>query len=289
MRLHVQHETTYRYEHKVEHTVQQLRLTPRREARQRTVAWQVQTPGRRSEQVDAFGNIGHLLTVDEPHSELRVTVSGIVETLPGTADGRMADEGGISPLVYLMPTRLTTPDDAVRALAAQALPAGNGTHGTAALWDLGELVRAAVKYTPGATAVDEAAAVVLARGAGVCQDHAHVFVAACRAAGLPARYVSGYLFEDALGGDVASHAWADVWLPATPGEAEGAWHGIDITHGMPAGERHARLAVGRDYLDAAPVRGVRRGGGNESLRVRVVVSNAPRVPEPTRAMPGLQQ
>ena len=69
MRLHVQHETIYRYEHKVEHTVQQLRLTPRREARQRTVAWQVQTPGRRSEQVDAFGNIGHLLTVDEPHSE----------------------------------------------------------------------------------------------------------------------------------------------------------------------------------------------------------------------------
>jgi transglutaminase-like putative cysteine protease len=90
-----------------------------------------------------------------------------------------------------------------------------------------------------------------------------VFVACCRAAGIPARYVSGYVYTGTTG-EVASHAWADAWL----GEREG-WLSLDVSHGEATGAAHCRLAVGRDYLDAAPVRGVRRGGGREELSVAV--------------------
>jgi transglutaminase-like putative cysteine protease len=85
--------------------------------------------------------------------------------------------------------------------------------------------------------------------------------------GIPARYVSGYLCSTSAG-ETASHAWVEVWLT----EAQG-WHGIDVTHLEPAGARHCRLAVGRDYLDAAPIRGVRRGGGPEVMDVRVTAAS----------------
>jgi transglutaminase-like putative cysteine protease len=98
----------------------------------------------------------------------------------------------------------------------------------------------------------------------VCQDHAHLFIACCRARGVPARYVSGYV-DPGHDEEAASHAWADVWV-----EGDG-WVSVDITHRVLARERHCRLAVGRDYLSAAPVRGVRTGGGDESLHVEVSV------------------
>jgi transglutaminase-like putative cysteine protease len=302
MRLHIHHQTLYRYERKVDNTVQQLRLTPRRETRQRSLEWKLSTPGRRTEQVDAFGNVSHLLTVDEPHTELRLTVDGIVETEPSGSDGRIADDGGLSPLVYLTATPLTTADAAVAALAERALlaeafadhalahpaalagnvlPVGMGTVMAPTLrlqrlQDLSALVRETIRYTPGATTVDLPAAASLARGEGVCQDHAHLFLACCRASGLAARYVSGYFFTGDAG-DLASHAWVDVWMPpdAIDPNPTGYWLGLDVTHGMPAGTHHVRLAVGRDYLDAAPVRGVRRGGGSEVLSVRVLVGDRP--------------
>jgi transglutaminase-like putative cysteine protease len=100
----------------------------------------------------------------------------------------------------------------------------------------------------------------------VCQDHAHIFIACCRASGVPARYVSGYVYTG-KDGEVASHAWVDAWLGA-----ESGWMPIDITHQSLVGGRHCRLAVGRDYLDACPVRGVRRGGGPEEMQVAVIVA-----------------
>ena len=90
-----------------------------------------------------------------------------------------------------------------------------------------------------------------------------MFVACCRAAGIPARYVSGYFYTGETG-EVASHAWVDAWIGGDEG-----WLSLDVTHGEAAGAAHCRLAVGRDYLDAAPVRGVRRGGGREQLSVAV--------------------
>ena len=105
-------------------------------------------------------------------------------------------------------------------------------------------------------------------GEGVCQDHAHALIACCRAAGIPASHVSGY-FHTGDVGEVASHAWADAWLGPEDG-----WLSVDLTHRSLAGPGHCRLAVGRDYLDAAPVRGVRRGGGAEQMRVAVVVATS---------------
>ena len=146
------------------------------------------------------------------------------------------------------------------------MPAGSGRDARR-LESLAAVVCTAVKYRPGTTTVTETAASALQRGEGVCQDQAHVFLAACRSSGVPARYVSGYLLSGDEG-DIASHAWVDVWL-----EHPGAWLGIDVTHQSVAGAQHCRLAVGRDYLDAAPVRGVRRGGGRETLEVRVLVAS----------------
>jgi transglutaminase-like putative cysteine protease len=112
-------------------------------------------------------------------------------------------------------------------------------------------------YTQDVTDVSFNAAQSFAAGAGVCQDHAHVFTACCRALGLPARYVSGYVLTPERE-DVASHAWGEVWLA-------NRWHSFDVSNARNAGGTHLKLAVGLDYNDACPVRGIRRGGGEEVL------------------------
>lgn len=259
MQLSISHRTTYRYERPVKYTAQTLRLTPRSDGGQRILAWSIHAPGRRSEQIDAHGNVTHLLTLDAPHRQIVIAVTGTVE-LP-EPNSILPHEGPLSALAYLAPTPLTAPDERIGALAAQHL-AGTGEL-RERLFALAAGVRDAVRYRPGVTRVDDPAALTLARGEGVCQDQAHVMIACCRSFGVPARYVSGYLCSDE-GGDSASHAWVDVWLGGA-----NAWQSVDVTHVTPPGPRHCRLAIGRDYLDAAPVRGVRRGGGEESMDVRV--------------------
>jgi transglutaminase-like putative cysteine protease len=266
--LRILHRTTYRYDEPVKYSAQALRLTPRRESRQRVLGWSMQAPGRRVEQVDAHGNVTHLLTVEDPHQEIEIVVSGEVEI---AGEGELPHEGPLSPLAYLFATPLTASNPAIASLAQEHLG------GTARLRDrlyaLAGGVSERVRYQKGATSVEDTAATVLARGEGVCQDQAHVFIACCRALGIPARYVSGYLYSgegNNGAGSAASHAWVDAWIPET-----GSWIGIDVTHRAPTGAQHCRLAVGRDYLDAAPVRGVRRGGGREMMAVDVVVSKAP--------------
>jgi transglutaminase-like putative cysteine protease len=259
MQLHIVHRTSYRYEEPVKYTAQMLRLTPRREGSQRILSWSLSAPGRRTEQVDAHGNIAHLLTLEEPHREIDIEVRGVVE-MAGEEEFVRFD-GTLSPLAYLAPTALTLASPPMRALAQSTL-GGEGALRTR-LYALARGVYDQVRYTPGTTSVEDPAATVFARGQGVCQDQAHVFVACCRAAGIPARYVSGYLCS-VDGAESASHAWVDAWLE----DAQG-WLGIDVTHLEPMGPKHCRLAVGRDYLDAAPVRGVRRGGGREVMDVSV--------------------
>lgn len=263
MQLHIRHETVYRYEHPVKYSVQSLHLTPRRDASQRALSWQISAPGRRLEQVDAHGNIAHLLTIEEPHREIRIIVNGVVETLD--VDARQ-DDGPLSHLAYLAPTPLTAPSERLREFAIKEL--GNAQTARDKASALVEGVHRQVRYRPGTTEVQDNAAEVFDAGEGVCQDQAHIFIAACRSVGIPARYVSGYLYTgDAA--DIASHAWVDVWL----GEQEG-WRSLDITHQRPALRTYCRLAVGRDYLDAAPVRGVRHGGGGESMQATVFVAES---------------
>lgn len=267
MPLHIRHETLYRYAEPVRQSVQTLKLTPRREDRQRLLHWELHTPGRRTQQVDAFGNITHLLTLDEPHDEIRIVVTGSVDV---DASPRLRERDVLSPLVFRSTTPLTNADATIVALAgrhARDVAAARAADAPVeALLDLAQDVREAVRYRSGATTVADTAVTAIARGEGVCQDQAHVYLACCRALEVPARYVSGYL-DAGDPSEIASHAWVDVWM----GDGAG-WLGLDVTHRRAVDERYCRLAVGRDYLDAAPVRGVRRGGGHETLEVRVSVN-----------------
>lgn len=263
MQLHIRHETLHRYGEPVKRSVQNLRLTPRRDPVQRALNWNINAPGRQHEQIDAYGNVVHLLTLDEPHREIRIIVNGVVETQDHEG-APLPDEGRLSPLAYLAETSLTRADEAINLFAAQRL-ARTGDR-QSSLLTLADAVCDSMKYETGATDVHESAARAFARGKGVCQDHAHVFIACCRTAGIPARYVSGYVYTG-KNGEVASHAWVDAWL----GREQG-WMPIDVTHRSLVGGKHCRLAVGRDYLDACPVRGVRRGGGPEEMQVAVTVA-----------------
>ncbi len=263
MQLHIRHETVYRYGESVRYTIQALHLTPRSEARQRIVSWSIHAPGRRTAHTDAHGNVVHYLTVEVPHRELRVVVTGSVET-DDTEGQPNAGPAVLSPLAYRSPTSLTTSDPQLEEFARAHLGSGGDQRGQ--LVELAEAICGVVAYKPGATAVSDTAISAFARREGVCQDQAHVFIACCRARGIPARYVSGYL-HTGDGGAAASHAWAEAWL-----EAQQCWFGVDVTHHKPAGAYHCRLAVGRDYLDAAPVRGIRRGGGQEEMHVSVLVA-----------------
>jgi len=260
--MHIRHETRYRYERPVKYSVQSLHLTPRRDLSQRALAWNIVAPGRRLEQIDAYGNISHLLTIEEPHREIRIIVHGVVET--ADADARL-DDGPLSPLAYLAPTQLTLPNEDLKAFAQNAVSQVEPQLRAQAL---AEAVYGAVRYRSGTSDVQDSAAVAFKSGEGVCQDQAHVFIASARAVGMPARYVSGYLYTGDAN-DAASHAWVDVWLGAEIG-----WQSMDVTHQRPAVRTYCRLAVGRDYLDAAPVRGMRQGGGGEKMEANVLVAES---------------
>ena len=269
MHLAIRHETVYRFSQPASYTIQLIRLTPRSDGRQRIRSWSIETPGRRHRHVDAFDNICHTLVVETPHDELRVASHGVVE-VDDLVDGRLetpdhVEQAAVPREVFLVPTDLTTADDSIRALAASALP--HGVTGPGDLLQLARVIDDRVVYTSGATAVTTAAARALALGRGVCQDHAHIMLAVCRLLHVPARYVSGYIHP----GDTehtASHAWVDVWLPET------GWLSVDVTHAQWASGMHCRIAVGRDYDSASPVRGVRTGGGEEHMRVAVDVDDA---------------
>ncbi len=263
MQMHIRHETRYRYERPVKYSVQSLHLTPRRDLSQRALAWNIIAPGRRLEQIDAYGNISHLLTVEEPHREIRIIVHGIVETAETEA---RQDDGPLSPLAYLASTKLTQPNEDLKAFAQEALKKVDDPKARAQA--LAEAVFGAVKYKSGASDVQDSAAIAFKSGEGVCQDHAHVYIASARAVGIPARYVSGYIYTGDTK-DAASHAWVDVWLGSELG-----WQSVDVTHKCLAVRTYCRLAVGRDYLDAAPVRGVRQGGGGEKMEANVLVAES---------------
>ncbi|MDX5372749.1 MAG: transglutaminase family protein [Pseudomonadaceae bacterium] len=257
MRLSIRHDTTYNYDDQVRASIQYLRLTPQESARQHVLSWQLDLPRPVRAQRDPYGNILHVLTLDEPHEALVIGARGQVEIdalCESEPDSR-------SPLPYLRFTRLTQADDALRDFAANG---SGGRRDRSGLIDLMHGLHEQMPYSPGATRVDSTAAEAFAGRAGVCQDHTHAFLACARSLGVPARYVSGYLYtEDS--GHLASHAWAEAWL------GDG-WYSFDVTNQLARPERHLKLAVGLDYLDACPVRGMRRGGGGERMQVRVNVA-----------------
>ena len=251
MRLDVVHTTQYVYDSPVRASTQYLRVTPRDSARQSVVSWQLDAPGTPTRTTDGYGNALHVLTLDKPVSEIRIRVSGTVETRIAYDEG--PDPVPLSPLVFTRSTSLTRAEGELGAFAERF------RRGAASRTGMDELAAAILKkmpFTPGGTHAENSAAEAFALGSGVCQDHTHVFVACCRRLGVPARYVSGYLFSE--GAQVASHAWAEAWVVDR-------WRSFDVANGRSAGEHHIKLAIGADYLDACPIRGTRIGGGGESM------------------------
>jgi transglutaminase-like putative cysteine protease len=268
MLLTIKHETVYRYSSPVDYTIQHLRLTPRSETQQQSLNWSIEAPGRYHKCVDAYGNIGHILVLDKPHDEIHITVTGQVQIAKEKAH-LPSDAGEVPLLAYLQATRLTAANDDILELARTVyrLKLGKSKVGSIdAMFALVNQIQRSLCYLPGTSQVHTTAAEVLASQAGVCQDYAHVFIACCRALDLPARYVSGYIHPGNTD-HAASHAWADVWLD------ELGWVSFDVTNANFAASGHCRLAVGRDYLDACPVRGIRHGGGLEAMEVVVRVAH----------------
>lgn len=260
MRYHIRHLTRYTYTEPLHRVIQMLRLTPRQEPHQQVLRWSLVTPGAKYASTDAYGNVVHLLTVVRPDDAIEILVDGEVALEP-RALGQVADEGKLPPLAYAAPTALTRCTEPVQAFCHDALPEGLAT--PEAALRLAAAICQAVHYEPGVTDVTTPAERVLELGHGVCQDHAHLFLACARGLGVPARYVSGYLTTES--GQIASHAWVDVALPGL------GWCSLDVTHQSFTDQGHCRLAVARDYDSAAPVRGVRRGGGIETLHVEVQI------------------
>ncbi len=266
MILSIRHETTYRYTEPVGYSIQHLRLTPRAEPHQHVLHWNIDVAAAKQPLVDAYGNASHIVTYTQPHTEIRIIVAGKVD-ISAPENGRIIDDGALSPLVFTVPTHLTQPDEAILALSARTLTASpRGSD----LISLAETINNSITYETGATAVTSTAAEALQLGRGVCQDHAHLFIACCHAAGVPARYVSGYI-DTGMTNRAESHAWVDVWLEEN---GEAGWISIDVTHAAYQDDHLCRLAVGRDYESAAPVRGVRLSGGEESMTVDVRVASS---------------
>ncbi|MCG8563020.1 MAG: transglutaminase family protein [Hyphomicrobiales bacterium] len=265
MRIAIRHSTRYRYDEPVRYSAQSLRLTPRAAASQEIVRWSVEAPGidKAAAFVDGFGNQVHLITVTEPHQEITIAVDGEVET--SDTAGVVQGVKEVAPrALFLRQTDLTRADDSIADLAADL----GGEDTVQRLHDLMGRIRDRVEYRVGETHSETTAAEALARGAGVCQDHAHLFIAAARHLGVPARYVSGYLWATEGEPGEAQHAWAEAHIDDL------GWVGFDISNGICPDPHYVRVACGLDYISAAPVRGTRRGGGSEALDVTVEVGEA---------------
>jgi transglutaminase-like putative cysteine protease len=262
MLLNIVHQTTYRYDQSLPYALQRVRLMPRTDALQTVDRWDLSYDGAREEVrfVDHFGNQCRLLSTEPGAMQIIVTARGQVTTRDQT--GVAGQHTGFAPLwLFERETPLTMPSGAIEALSK---PLG-GPETLALLHDLMDAIQTKVAYVPGSTTSETTAGEALAAGQGVCQDHAHIFIAAVRAQGLPARYISGYLMMDDTTRQVATHAWAEAHVPGL------GWVGFDVSNGICPDERYVRVAFGRDYRDAMPVAGIRHGQAHEQLEVHVTV------------------
>lgn len=269
MRLRVHHKTTYRYAVPARFVVQSHRLMPAGFQGQQVVAWQVTADDGifGSYFSEANGDRIRTLSVTGPVSEVSVTAEGIVATtdMVGILKGYRET---VSPLAYLRPTATTRPDPGLRGLAASALPGHSANGGLDHAHRLAGAVSDAIAYIPGATAMHTTAAEALAQKMGVCQDHAHALIAVALCHGIPARYVCGYLFaRDDGSAETSSHAWAELFVHDL------GWVGFDPANRCCPDDRYIRLGSGADAYDAAPIRGLSRGGETESLDVTVAVES----------------
>lgn len=264
MRLKILHTTTYHFDQPVPYGLQQLRLIPKSRAGQTVVDWDMQIEGGRAqtEFTDHHQNRVSLISFDANATSIVVHCEGTVET--ADMAGVIGKHGGFAPLWFFQSsTELTRAGANVRRLA-RGLRDDHGED-LPRLHALSARVLEEVPYEVGVTHATTSAEEAIEHGCGVCQDHAHIFLAAARSMGYPARYVSGYLMMDDRVHQDASHAWAEVHVEAL------GWVGFDISNGISPDRRYVRVATGLDYRDAAPISGVRFGAGGEAMSIDIQV------------------
>lgn len=266
MLVSISHTTRYVYEEKSRYTVQSYRLTPPSFGGQRVLSWSISAPGIETSTrfFDAFHNIGHLICITGDHSTIEVRAEGLVETEDRAGIVRGLTEV-VPTRVFLRETDKTAPDDRLRAMGEKIRDASTIIDG---LHTLMHTVRDEVDYEVGVTGAHTSAIEAFTAKRGVCQDHAHIFIAAARSAGVPARYVNGYFLCDSDAPSEAHHAWAEAFVEGL------GWVGFDPANRMCPTDRYVRLACGLDAVSAAPIRGNRRGGAKEALDVLVEVQQA---------------
>ncbi len=269
--LAIRHTTHYAFAEPVAHALQRLRLTPKATQGQRIVEWRMTFDNAHAELEYDDQHFNHvtLIGVNPGVREVTVTCEGVVETEDNA--GVIGRHSGHLPLwSFLRQTPLTRPGARLRALLREVQGGGAGDAPLDFLHGLSGLIRDRIAYETGRTHAATTAEEAVQHGYGVCQDHAHIFIGAARASGIPARYVSGYLMMDDRIHQEATHAWAEAHVEGL------GWVGFDVSNGICPDPRYVRVATGSDYRDAAPVTGISFGGMDEVLRVGVAV--APHVP-----------
>jgi transglutaminase-like putative cysteine protease len=299
MLLHILHETRYSYAPAVENAHHVLHLQPASNAHQTLVSHDLRvhpTPSELRDMMDVYGNAQTFFSLQSAHEQLRVVAESVVQTKsPAAVDAaprstpwervcehfRYHVNAAWDPAAeFVFPSpyvpRHAMFADFARPSFAPGRPLPEAAH------DLMQRIHRTMTYESESTEVSTPALQALQQGKGVCQDFAHIMVACCRAMGVPARYVSGYLLtqpppgKPRLIGADASHAWASVYcLHDNDGRPDasrpGAWIDFDPTNDRQPGEDYVHLALGRDFLDVSPMRGVIRGGARHKLRVAVTV------------------
>jgi len=263
LKLTITHSTSYSYEVPVSYALQQARLTPVNTPQQKVLNWSVKIHGGSSEltYLDQYKNHTMLVQAYAEQTEIRFEATGEVET--ADTQGVLGKEYGPAPLWhYKQNTERTEVGKGIRSLSKII---GKTDNVLTDLHTLSKSILAAVPYGKKQTTSSTFAEEAVQKGAGVCQDHAQIFVAAARHAGIPARYVSGYLMMNDRVSQDASHAWVEAHID------ELGWVGFDVSNGISPDERYVRLATGLDSHDAAPIRGMRVGGVRESMIVSLQV------------------
>lgn len=280
MILRLTHRTTFAYAGVAHDSFNEARLQPVSDELQTCRAFSLRispaiTP---REYRDFYGNFVHYFDIAAPHRRLVIEAESEIETLPDAARPPVPDvpfaELASFPereffAEFLAPSRYVPDDVALRHEAVLAL----GTTRTTVFGDavrIGRYIYQHFTYKPHTTGVSTRATDALRLHTGVCQDYAHVMLGLCRQSGIPARYVSGYFFNNRRrpGEIEASHAWVEVMVPGA------GWIAYDPTHDRPADERYVKIATGRDYADIRPISGTYKGAPTRSLKVFVAVREA---------------
>jgi transglutaminase-like putative cysteine protease len=265
MRVEIRHTTSFTFEDDASYSIHHARLTPRLGEGQRLLSWSLRGPGTRADWIDGYGNVVSSFTLPAKHSELAIELTGSYEWLAAATYLRHEDPEPLPTGFWLRNQGLARHDATIAEFVADLAPrAADEMERVPLLHDLMSRVYGTIANKPSDHYEPTPAPAALARRAGPFQDHAHVFIACCRAIGVPARYVSGYMSIERLNGAPATaHGWAEAFVPHL------GWVGFDIAHSISPTGDYLKLAVGLDYAQAAPVTGRRTGGGEATMEVAV--------------------